>query len=43
MLNIPQIAQTREISPYLYESLNKIVGAINSLSTQVGVDAAPAS
>ena len=43
MLNIPQIAQTREISPYLYESLNKIVGAINSLSTQIGVDAAPAA
>jgi len=43
MLNIPQIAQTREISPYLYESLNRIVGAINSLAAQTGVDAAPAA
>jgi len=43
MLNIPQIAQTKEISPYLYESLNKIVGALNSLSARVGVDAAPAA
>jgi hypothetical protein len=43
MLNIPQIAQTREISPYLYESLNKIVGAVNSLAARVGVDAAPAA
>ena len=43
MLNIPQIAQTREISPYLYESLNKIVGAVNSLAARVGVDASPAA
>src|SRR5271170_2398729 len=43
MLNIPQIAQTREISPYLYESLNQIVGAVNSLAARVGVDAAPAA
>jgi hypothetical protein len=43
MLNIPQIAQTREISPYLYESLNRIVGALNSLAARIGVDAAPAA
>jgi hypothetical protein len=43
MLNIPQIAETRQISPYLYESLNKIVGAVNSLAARVGVDAAPAA
>ena len=43
MLNIPQIAQTKEISPYLYESLNKIVGAVNSLAARVGVDSAPAA
>jgi len=43
MLNIPQIAETREISPYLYESLTKIVGAVNSLAARVGVDAAPAA
>ncbi len=43
MLNIPQIAQTRQISPYLYESLNQIVSAINTLSSQSGVDAAPAA
>lgn len=43
MLNIPQIAQTREISPYLYESLNRIVAALNSLAARVGVDAAPAA
>jgi len=43
MLNIPQIAQTREISPYLYESLNRIVGALNSLAARVGVDASPAA
>ncbi len=43
MLNIPQIAQTRQISPYLYESLNRIVGAINSLASRTGVDAAPAA
>src|SRR5271170_1419887 len=43
MLNIPQIAQTRQISPYLYESLNQIVGALNSLAARVGVDAAPAA
>ena len=43
MLNIPLIAQTRQISPYLYESLNQIVGAINSLASQTGVDAAPAA
>ena len=43
MLTIPQIAQTRDISPYLYESLNKIVGAINSLAARTGVDAAPAA
>ncbi|HXZ20225.1 MAG TPA: hypothetical protein VEG63_09765 [Candidatus Acidoferrales bacterium] len=43
MLTIPQIAQTRQISPYLYESLNKIVSAINTLSSQSGVDAAPAA
>ena len=42
MLNIPQISQTREISPYLYESLNKIVSAVNSLAASVGVDPAPA-
>jgi len=42
MLNIPQISQTREISPYLYESLNKIVGAVNMLAASVGVDPAPA-
>ena len=43
MLNIPQISETRQISPYLYESLNKIVGALNSLAARVGVDAAPAA
>jgi len=43
MLTIPQLAQTREISPYLYESLTKIVGALNSLAARVGVDAAPAA
>jgi hypothetical protein len=43
MLTIPQIAQTRQISPYLYESLNQIVGAINSLAARTGVDAAPAA
>jgi len=42
MLTIPQLIQTREISPYLYESLTRIVGALNSLAARVGVDAAPA-
>ena len=43
MLTIPQLAQTREISPYLYESLTRIVGALNSLAARIGVDAAPAA
>jgi hypothetical protein len=43
VLSIPQIASTRQISPYLYESLNQIVAAVNSLSARIGVDAAPAS
>lgn len=42
MLQIPQIAQTRQISPYLYEALQKIVGAVNSLGARIGVDPVPA-
>ena len=43
MLQIPQIAQTRELSPYLYEALQKIVAAVNSLGKRVGVDPVPAA
>ena len=43
MLQIPQIAQTRQLSPYLYEALQKIVAAVNSLGKRVGVDPVPAA
>lgn len=51
MLQIPEIESARQIDPRLYESLKKIVAAINALGTRTGVDphgtidtpAAPAS
>jgi hypothetical protein len=38
MLNIPQLAQIKGRDPYLYEALNQVVGAVNSLGRATGVD-----
>jgi len=38
MLNIPQLAQVKARDPYVYESLQQIVSAINSLGRATGVD-----
>ena len=38
MLQIPEIESARQIDPRLYESLKKIIGAINALGARTGVD-----
>jgi hypothetical protein len=38
MLNIPQLAQVKARDPYVYESLQQIVSAINALGRATGVD-----
>ena len=38
MLNIPQLAQVKARDPYVYESLQQIVNAINALGRATGVD-----
>lgn len=38
MLNIPQLAQVKARDPYVYESLQQVVSAINSLGRATGVD-----
>ena len=38
MLNIPQLAQVKARDPYVYESLQQVVSAINSLGRAAGVD-----
>ena len=38
MLNIPQLAQVKARDPYVYESLQQMVSAINSLGRATGVD-----
>ncbi len=43
MLRVPQLKKLQQEEPYLYEALQKIVGAVNSLGNRVGVDPAPAS
>src|SRR5260370_27479612 len=44
MLNIAQPAPIKDRAPYLYESLTKIVSAVNALGVKAGVDAqAPAA
>src|SRR5260370_1748774 len=40
MLNIAQLAQVKARDPYLYESLQQIVSAINLLGRATGVDPA---
>ena len=40
MLTIPQLAQIKGRDPYLYESLQQVVGAVNSLGRATGVDPA---
>src|ERR1700694_4876084 len=40
MLTIPQLAQIKGRDPYLYEALNQVVGAVNSLGRATGVDPA---
>lgn len=43
MLNIAQLAPIKDRDPYLYESLTKIVSAVNALGVKAGVEAqAPA-
>jgi hypothetical protein len=42
MLTIPQLQQIEGDNPYLYEALKRIVGAVNSLGSRIGVDPAPA-
>ena len=44
MLNIAQLAPIKDRDPYLYESLTKIVSAVNALGNKAGLDAqAPAA
>ncbi len=38
MLNIAQLAPIKDRDPYLYESLTKIVSAVNALGTKAGLD-----
>jgi hypothetical protein len=38
VLNIPQLAQVKARDPYVYESLQQIVNAINALGRATGVD-----
>jgi hypothetical protein len=38
MLTVAQLAPLKERDPYLYETLVKIVGAVNAASTNAGVD-----
>jgi uncharacterized membrane protein YgcG len=43
MLTIPQLKHIEAGDPYLYEALKRIVGAVNSLGTRLGLDPAPAT
>ena len=40
MLTVAQLAPIKERDPYLYETLTKIVSAVNAASTNAGVDPA---
>ncbi len=41
MLRVPQLKKLQQQEPYLYEALQRIVGAVNSLGNRLGVDPAP--